>query len=91
MQIVLVAYSINPTASNTAASPANVKRLIYALAQEGVPTNFLQWHQGTSVRGAQIMLLHSVSSYIPRMGLPASPWDNLSFALKGDVTYGAVT
>ena len=28
------------------------------------------------------MLLHSVSNYVLGMGLPVSPWDNVSFASK---------
>ena len=62
-------------------------RLIYAAAQEGVPTAFLQWHQGARGRGAQIVLLHLVSAYIPRIGILASPWDNNSFTLKWDIAY----
>ena len=84
---VLAPYSINPTA--TAATPADVARLIYSAAQEGVPTAFLHWRERVMGEGAQIALLHLVSSYVPRMGMPASPWENLYFALKGDITCGA--
>ena len=84
---VLAPYSINPTA--TAATPADVARLIYSAAQEGVPTAFLHWRKRMMGRGAQIALLHLVSSYVPRMGMPASPWENLYFALKGDISCGA--
>ena len=31
------------------------------------------------------MLLHSVSNYVPRMGLSASPCDDVSFASKGGI------
>ena len=37
-----------------------------------------------------ISLLHSVPSYVPRMGLTAPLWDDLSFMLKGDATCSAV-
>ena len=37
-----------------------------------------------------IVLIYLVSSYAPQMGMPTSPWDDLSFALKGKVTCGAV-
>ena len=37
-------------------------------------------------RGAQIVLLHSVLNYVPKMELPESLWDDLSFVLKGDIT-----
>ena len=39
---------------------------------------------------AQIALLHLVSIYVPRMGLPASLWNEISFASKGDVTCGTI-
>ena len=80
-------YTIDPSAT---AMPDNVARLIYATTQEGVPTAFLQWNQGTRERGAQIALLHLVLNYIPRMGMSASPWDELYFPLKRDVTCGAI-
>ena len=60
-------------------------RLIYAVAQEGVPTVLLQCHQGARRRGVQIALLHSVSNYVPSMCLPESPWYNGSFASKGGI------
>ena len=59
--------------------------MIYAASQEGVPTVFLQWHQGAIGGGAQIILLHSVSNYVPRMGLTESPCDDGSFASKRDI------
>ena len=40
--------------------------------------------------GSHIELLHLVSSYVPRMGLPETPWDKLSFASKGGVTCGSI-
>ena len=43
-----------------------------------------------SGRGAQIALLHLVSNYVPRVGLPASPRDKLSFVSKRDITYSAI-
>ena len=84
---VLVPYSIAATAT---AVTAYVARLIYAVAQEGIPTAFLQWSKWAGERGAQIALLHSFSNYAPRMGLPASPWDDGSFALKEDITSGII-
>ena len=83
---VLAPYSINPTAAAAATTPVDVARLLYTAALEGAPAAFLQWHQGTRGRGAQIVLLHSVSSYVPRMGLTVSLQDNLFFVLKGDIT-----
>ena len=41
-------------------------------------------------KGVYIALIYLVSSYAPQMGMPTSPWDDLSFALKGKVTCGAV-
>ena len=74
-------------AANT--DPSEVSCQIYAMAQEGVPTAFLQWHRSAGRGGsAHIALLHSVSSYINRMGMLPSPWDNLSFISKGEVTCG---
>ena len=87
---VLDPYSINPTASAAAAAPADNARLIYAAVQEGVVTNFLQWYHVTRGRGAQTSLLHSLPRYIPRMGLLASPWDDLYFMSKLDVPFSAV-
>ena len=42
-------------------------------------------------RGAHIVLLHSVSNYVPRMGLPASHWDDGYFASKGYIACGTIT
>ena len=36
----------------------------------------------------QTALLHSVSNYVPRMGLMASPWYDRYFFLKGGITCG---
>ena len=89
---VLAPYIIDPnTSSASAAVPADVVTLIYAAAQEGIPATFLQWHQGMSGRGAMIVLLNSVSRYVPRMGMTASLWDNLFFTLKEDVTCDDIT
>ena len=87
---VLVPHAINPTAAAATTATDNVAQAIYAMAQEGVTTAFLQWHQGERGRGAQIALLHLVSSYVPMMGLLASPWDDLSFASKGDITCSTI-
>ena len=87
---VLAAYSIDPAADATAAAPTEVARLIYAAAQDGVPTAFLQQRQGTRGRGTKIALLNLVSIYLPRMELLASPCDNLSFALNRGVSCGAI-
>ena len=51
--------------------------------KEGVPTAFIQWYQGAWCKGVKIALLHSMLNYLPRMGMPPSPWDNLSFVSKG--------
>ena len=82
---------INPTASAAASATANVARLIYTAVKEGVPTAFLQWNQGGRGRGTQIALLHLVSRYAQRMELMVSLWDDLYFALTGDVTCDAIT
>ena len=50
----------------------------------------LQWYQGVRGRGAQIALPQSISNYVPRMGLPASPWDDRSFASEGGITCGTI-
>ena len=85
---VLAPYTIGPAAA--AAAPDDVVRLIYAAEQEGVPTALLQWHQGATGRGTQIALLYLVTSYVPRRGLSKSPWDDLSFASKGDIICGFI-
>ena len=71
-------------------TPAEFVQKIYAAEQEGVPTALIQWHRSAGGKGAHIALIHSVSSYPPHMGIPPSPWDDLSFALKVEVTCGAV-
>ena len=48
---VFTLYNIDPAAA-AAATPSDVARLIYAVAQEAVPVAFLQWNQGTRRRGA---------------------------------------
>ena len=89
---ILAPYTLPPPPppSAAAADPANVEQLIYAATQEGVPTAFLQWHQGATGRGAQIALLYLVTSYVPRRGLSKSPWDDLYFASKGDIICGFI-
>ena len=83
-------YHIEIEKSATTVSPQEVARQKYATAQEDVLTAFLQWHKSAGGRGNQIALLHYVSSYAFRIGIPPSPWDEISFASKGKVTYGAV-
>ena len=70
---VLAPYAVNPTSRAAAAVPYDFMLLIYAMSQEVIPTAFLQWNQGLRGRGAHITLLHSVSKYVLRIGLPASP------------------
>ena len=55
-----------------------------------MPTAFLQCHWSVGWRGAQIALLYSISSYVPRMEMHPSPWDDLSFASKVEVTWGSI-
>ena len=83
-------YKINAADSAASATPAEIFQKIYAAAQEGVFTVFLQWHQIIGGRGTQIALLHLVSSYVPHMGMPPPPWDDLSFVSKEEVTCGVV-
>ena len=45
---VLAPYAIN--SASAAAATADVARLVYAAAQEGVPTTFFQWYQGSRER-----------------------------------------
>ena len=82
---VLAPFTINPINATNASTPTNVVRLICAAAQDGISTLFLKWYQGARRRGTQIALLHSVSKYVPGMGLMVSPWDDGSFAYKGDI------
>ena len=35
-------------------------------------------------------MLHSIYHYVPRVGMPALPWDELYFSSKGEVTCGTV-
>ena len=96
---VLAWYSINATnatdadtnADSNAATPSNVAQMIYAASQEGVPTVFLQSHQGESGRGSHIAILHSVYNYVLRMGLPDPPWDDDSFSSKGEICCGTIS
>ena len=71
-------------------TPAEFVQKIYAAEQEGVPTALIQWHRSAGGKGAHIALIHSVSSYPPHMGIPPSPWDDLSFASKGKVACSTV-
>ena len=63
---------------------------MYAVVQDYVLSAFLQWHLGAVGIVVQIMLLRPVSSYVPQMWMPLSTWGDLSFALNGNVTRGAV-
>ena len=42
-------------------------------------------------RGAQIVLLQSVSNYVPRMGLTESPWNDEYFKSNQDIACGTIT
>ena len=53
-------------------------------------TYFLQCHWGTGGRVTQILLLHLVSHYILCMGMPALPWEKLSFESKVFVTCSSI-
>ena len=53
-------------------------------------TEFIQWHGSEGGGCAQIALLKSVSRYMLRMGMPPSPWYDLSFASKGKVVCSTV-
>ena len=54
--------------------------------QQGVSTDFFQWHQGAEGKGAQISILHFMLSYFTLMEISLLPWDDLSSILKGEVT-----
>ena len=82
---VLMPYSVDPSDLDAAAVPADDALLIYAVAQEGVPTAFTQWRQGERGRGPHIKLLQSVSKYVPRMSVMALPLDDDSFVSKGNI------
>ena len=84
-------YSIDLVDTANTVAPANFSWLIYAAAQEGLPTAFLKCDQGERERGVQISLLHPVSNYVPRMGLTVSPWHHGSFTSKGVITCGNIT
>ena len=53
---VLVIYTIDPTDAAATAAPADVAQLIYAMAQEGILTAFIQWQKGARGRGTHIAL-----------------------------------
>ena len=55
------------------------------MVQEGVPNSFIQWHRRVGGECAHIALLKSILSYDPHMRIPPLPWDDLSFAAKGEV------
>ena len=60
-------------------SPDQVRTLVIGARAQRVPTAFLLMHDG---------LLHiylQADKFHPRMGLPATPWDDLIFAQKGDL------
>ena len=83
-------YHIETENATAAIIPKEVARKIYGLSQEGVMNAFLQFHWITGGCKAYTTLIHLVSHNIPWMGMPALPWDDLSFTLKGEVTCGAI-
>ena len=87
---VLYPYQIDMANAEAAVGPQEFALDTYVAAQGGVPTAFLQWHQSAGGKGTHIVLMHSVSRYVPCMGNPPSPWYNLFFASKGEVTCGIV-
>ena len=66
-------YQIKKTNAVTAVGTPEVARQIYTVAQEGMTTAFLQWHQGAGGVGAHITLLHCMSSYVLWVGRLLSP------------------
>ena len=59
------------------------------MAQEGVLNALIQCHWGAGGIGAHIALLNYISNYVPQMGMPQSPWDDLYFTSKGKGTRGS--
>ena len=60
-------------------SPEQIRTLVVGARAQRVPTAFLLMHGG---------LLHiylQADKFHPRLGLPATPWDDLVYAQKGDL------
>ena len=70
--------------------PQEVVRKIYATMQEGILTALIKWHRDAGVWGSETVLLHSISNYVPRIGMPPSPWDDLYFPFKCVLTVDAI-
>ena len=87
-EAVLGPYLIDPMNTGAAQTPASMYQQIYAASQQGSPTAFLLCHASPGIAKdsdpGRVSLLHSVSHYASRVGLPASQWDDRTFAIWGN-------
>ncbi len=71
-----------PIQANNAPTPAELSAAASNARSSGtlIPTAFLLLQ-----RDHKIHCYHSISKFTPRLGMPATPWDNFLFATKGDL------
>jgi len=60
-------------------SPEQIRTLVVGARAQRVPTAFLLMH------GGRLHIYLQADKFHARMGLPATPWDDLIFAQKGDL------
>ena len=75
-----------PLANANAPTPQQLAHRLYSSVQQGLPNAFIMLC-GPPGRG-RITLFHKIAKFYPRVGLPATQWDDRAFAYKGDVSGG---
>ena len=90
-EAVLGPYRVDPMNAAATFTPASVSQQIYAASQQGEPTALLLWHATPGIEEdwdpGRVSLLHSISHYASRMGMPPFRWDDRTFANRGDISY----
>ena len=73
-------------------TPEIVSQQVYSDIQQGDPTAFLLWHIMPGIAKdrdpGRVLLLHSISYYVSRMGMSVSRWEDNTFANQEYVSYG---
>ena len=83
---VLLPYRIDTANAAATVVPKEFTWEIHTVEQEGVLNALFKWQRSAGGGGDHIFMLHSVSIYASYMGITLSPWYDISFASKGEVT-----
>ena len=60
-------------------------------ASQHIPTAFLVLSTRPGETAPTVKCYHRLTKFLPRMGMPASPWDDKVFAFSGDLLHGQLS